>query len=69
MDSYVKQTLVPGCFGPLKINCVRYIHVLISAMLISVDSKWAAVFQSYYFIIKIIIMVKISNNITIKYNE
>lgn len=66
MDNYVKQTLVPGCFGPLKMYCVRYIHVLISAMSISVGSEWAAVFQSYYFIIKIIIMVKISNNITIE---
>ena len=66
MNNFVKQTLVPGWFGSLKMYCVRYIHVLISAMLISVRSEWAAVFQSYYFIIKIIIMVKISNNITIE---
>ena len=66
MNNFVKQTLVPGWFRSLKMYCVRYIRELISAMLISVGSEWAAVFQSYYFIIKIIIMVKTSNNITIE---
>lgn len=43
MNNYVKQTLVPGWLGPLKMYCARYIHVLISAMLISVGSEWAAI--------------------------
>ena len=43
MNNFVKQTLVPGWFEPLKMYCARYIHVLISAMLISVGSEWAAI--------------------------